>query len=131
MAYRLLSDVRTACESLNDAHATNCMGDFSMGLQDFILVILFGLVTSGLGYSLWPLVFGRQVTMALFWCDDVAAPLRAIVVLVCAPVLLTRAGYTQLTTRASQFLWAPTFATALALCFIQGVVVVVCLGLAG
>ena len=102
-----------------------------MNAVDVIFVLSFGLVLSGLIYSLWPLVSGNRASFAVFWCAEVPAPLRAMVVVLCAPLLLARVGCVQLFTGGGVLRWVPAFATAFVLCFIQGVVVVVCLGLAG
>jgi hypothetical protein len=102
-----------------------------MGLYDFALVVAFGMVASGLSYSLWPLVSGREATMSMFLQSDGWAPLRALVMVVCAPAMLARAGVIGLAGHSSALYWLLAFATSLALCFIQGVVVVVALGLSG
>lgn len=102
-----------------------------MSVFDVILVVSFGLVFSGLTYSLWPMVSGDRASFSLFWCDQTPSPVKALVVVLCAPVLLLQAGYTQMFDSGGVLRWAAAFATAFALCFIQGVVVVVCLGLAG
>ena len=91
----------------------------------FTFVSAVGLVTAGLVSNLWSLMTGSQVSLRLLEQRGALLPLRAMVLVISAPVLLLAASlreYGQV--RDGLFNWWITLPTAMGWSFVQGVVVV-------
>ena len=98
----------------------------------FAFVSAVGLVTAGLVSNFWPLLTGRDVSLALLEQRDVLMPLRVMVLVLSAPILLIRAGFWELVQTSDGVLkWWLTLPTAMGWAFVQGVVVVVSLSAFG
>ena len=98
----------------------------------FLFVTAVGLVTAGLIRNLWPLVTGHEVSLDLLAQRGALLPLRAMVLVVAAPLLLMTAGLRQLGQASDELLtWWITLPTAMGWSFVQGVVVVVTLSSIG
>ncbi len=94
----------------------------------FVFVSAVGLVTAGLVSNLWAMITGSRVSLELLGQRDAFWPLRAIVLVISAPVLLLAAGFRELgQVRDGLLKWWITFPTAMGWAFVQGVVVVVAL----
>ena len=102
-----------------------------MTIYGVLLIMATGLVFAGIVHSLWPMLTGRNVDLQLLFEPNRLFPLNALVVVASAPLLLLQAGLMRLTVPGGLVAWWLMFATAMALCFVQGVVVVVSLSAVG
>ena len=94
----------------------------------FAFVSAVGIVTAGLVCNAWPLLTGRVVSLALLENRDILMPVRAMVLVLSAPILLIRAGFGELVQTSNGVLkWWMTLPVAMGWAFVQGVVVVVTL----
>jgi len=97
-------------------------------MYTFLFVSAVGLVAAGFVRNLWPLVTGREVGLTLLEERGFLLPLRAMVLVMSAPLLLIGACLYELEQASDGlFSWWITLPAALGCAFVQGVVVVVAL----
>ncbi len=107
---------------------TDCSMVWVFGLLAFLFVSAVGLVTAGLVSNLWPILTGRDVSIALLEERGPLLPLRVMILVFSAPVLLIASGLSELRDASGGLLrWWLTLPTAVGLSFVQGIVVVVSL----
>ena len=102
-----------------------------MGGIEILLIAASGLVFAGLVHSAWAIASGRQASFELLFEPSAILPIKAMVVVTAAPVLLIITGLNRLTSPGGTIMWWAYFATAMTLCFIQGVVILVGVGILG
>jgi hypothetical protein len=102
-----------------------------MTIYGVLMIMAIGLVFAGLMHSLWPMLTGRNVDLQLLFEPSPVFPLNALVVVTAAPLVLLQAGLMRLSVPGGVFAWWLAFILAMALCFVQGVVVVVSLDVVG
>lgn len=94
----------------------------------FVFVSAVGLVTAGLTRNLWPLLTGHDVSLSLLDERSLLMPLRAMVLVISAPVMLMGASLRHMSDAPGGLLkWWITLPAAMGWSFVQGVVVVVTL----
>jgi len=98
----------------------------------FLFVSAIGLVAAGFVKNLWPLVSGHEVGLSLLEQRGYLLPLRAMALVMSAPLLLIGACKDELEQASDGlFSWWITLPAALGCAFVQGVVVVVTLSSIG
>ena len=107
-----------------------CVTEGTGQVFTYLFVCAVGLVTAGLIRNLWQLTTGRQVSLRLLEDQGLLMPLRAMVIVTSAPLLIVgRVVQPVGGPSDALFKWWIALPAALGLSFIQGVVVVVSLGL--
>ena len=101
-------------------------------MYTFAFVSAVGLVVAGLVRNLWPIVTGHDVGLSLLEERGATLPLRAMVLVVSAPLLLIGASMHQVSRSTGSVLqlWM-TLPVAMGWAFVQGVVVVVAISAIG
>ena len=97
-------------------------------MLNYLFVCAVGLVTAGVVRNAWPLLTGSPVSLQLLAERGLSLPIRSLVLVVAAPLLLISAAFSPASPATAQLMkWWIVVPAVLGMCFAQGVVVIVAL----